>query len=183
MNINKYEGRCDINVFIFFKGNTFSNKFFNTNYIRDLKLNTTNENRMFKTFSFFSFHLTIHTPWWRFKVFTLKNLKHLMLANSNYKQNHPLKTVFSLYIHTPPNPKWSIYLHMIICQHLKFWFLVLSYKLKKVNNNTLPFPDMLLINNNELEFQVYHKFTKRNSHINFYSHHNTEIKNGIIIGF
>ena len=51
-------------------------------------------------------------------------------------------------------------------------------------NSTLPFLDILLIRNiNKLEFNVYRKPTCKNDHIHFYSHHNNNIKRGIIIGF
>ena len=41
-----------------------------------------------------------------------------------------------------------------------------TYKLK--NNNTLPFLDILLINNyNELEFKVHHNSTNKNSSYTF----------------
>ena len=51
-------------------------------------------------------------------------------------------------------------------------------------NSTLPFLDILLIRNiNKLEFKIYRKSTCKNDHIQFYSHHNNNIKRGIIIGF
>ena len=38
-------------------------------------------------------------------------------------------------------------------------------------------------NNSRLEFKVYHKPMSKNDRIHFYSHHNTKIKSGILIGF
>ena len=56
--------------------------------------------------------------------------------------------------------------------------------LRLESNNTLPFFDVLLIRNiDKLEFRVYHKPTGKNHHILFYSHHNTNSKRGVIIGF
>ena len=61
------------------------------------------------------------------------------------------------------------------------------YELKKNKpkiNNSLPFLDILLINNsNKLKFQVYHKANSKNDYINFYSNHSDKIKNGILIDF
>ena len=42
---------------------------------------------------------------------------------------------------------------------------------KLETNNTLPLLDILLINNNKLEFKVHHKSTYKNDYIHFYSHH------------
>ena len=50
--------------------------------------------------------------------------------------------------------------------------------------NTLPFLDILLINDsNKLEFNVHHKSTNKNDYIHFYSHHNSKIKSGLTIDF
>ena len=49
-------------------------------------------------------------------------------------------------------------------------------------DNTLPFFDILLINNNKQEFKVNLKSANKNDHIPFFSYYNTKIKCGIIIG-
>ena len=47
--------------------------------------------------------------------------------------------------------------------------MTLTFTDELENNNTLPFLDILLINNNnKLEFKVHHKSTDENDHIHFY---------------
>ena len=57
-----------------------------------------------------------------------------------------------------------------------------TYELEK--NNSLPFLDILLINNNnELEFKVYHKINNKNNYIHFYSNYRDKTKSRILIVF
>lgn len=54
-----------------------------------------------------------------------------------------------------------------------------SYEFEK--NKCLPFPDILLIRNNKLGFNVYRKPTNKNDIINVYSHQ--KIQSELVIGF
>ena len=53
----------------------------------------------------------------------------------------------------------------------------------ELETNNLTFWNILLMNNNKIEFKIHLKSTNKNEHMSFYSHHNTKIKSGIIIGF
>ena len=56
-----------------------------------------------------------------------------------------------------------------------------TYKLEK--NNSLPFLNILLRNNNnELEFNVYHLINNKNDYIHFYSNYSDKTKSSILIG-
>ena len=58
------------------------------------------------------------------------------------------------------------------------------YELEKKQNNSLPFLNILLINNsNKLKFRVYQKANSKNDYINFYSNNINKIKSSILIGF
>ena len=56
-----------------------------------------------------------------------------------------------------------------------------TYQLEK--SNSLPFLENLVINNNnKLEFNVYHKINNKNDNIHFYSNQSDKTKSGILIG-
>ena len=60
----------------------------------------------------------------------------------------------------------------------------IEFTLEEEENGKLPFLDVLIIkNNNKLSFKVYRKPTNKNDMIHFYSHHNTKVKRGVLIGF
>ena len=60
----------------------------------------------------------------------------------------------------------------------------INFNYEKESNNTIPFLDIVIIKSHyNLTFNVYHKPTNKSNYIHFYSHHNSKIKTGLIIGF
>ena len=59
-----------------------------------------------------------------------------------------------------------------------------SITYEKESNNTILSLDIQRIRSqDDLTFQVYSKLTNKNDYIHFYSHHDSKIKTGLLIGF
>ena len=67
-------------------------------------------------------------------------------------------------------------------EHLDFWEGDLKFTIELEEDNKLPFPDDLLLKNeNSLDFKIYRKPTNNNRFLSFFSGHARQVKIGLII--
>ena len=60
---------------------------------------------------------------------------------------------------------------------------IIDFTHERKTCNTLPFLEILLINNNKLEFKIHRQSPDKNNHILFYLDHNIKIKSEVILRF